>query len=229
MRPVLTALDGADHITVELTGLRGIVLRALRMLLETVVVPTLLLLVLLHYAGLVPALCAVLGWCALVVGVRLVLCSHLPGTLLLCTGMLCCRVFLALATTSAVVYVLQPAIGSLVMALLFLGSAAIGRPITLRLVRDFVELPAQLFHRHGVRRLFTQVALVFGASRLIDAGMSIGFLHWGVEAGLLSRGVGSGVLTLITIVVCIHFGWRKLTAMGGITFNWGWHPAAAAI
>jgi hypothetical protein len=215
------------EVVIEIGALRPALLRAARLFLETALVPTLLLFTLLHTVGLVAGLCAVLGWCVLTVSVRWISGRHLPGTLLLCAGMLCARACVALVLSSALVYLLQPVAGSIVMAALFLGSAALGRPITIRLARDFVALPAHLFHHHGVRRMFTQVALVWGIGRLLDAGMSIGFLHWGLDAGLLSRGVFSGLLTATTIAVCAAWGWRCLRRLPGITLRLR-PPAAAA-
>src|SRR5258706_2335038 len=188
------------EVVIELGALRPALLRAARLFLETVLVPTALLFILLHTVGLVVGLSAVLGWCALTVGVRWFSGRHLPGTLLLCAGMLCARAGIALLLSSALVYLLQPVVGSMVMAGLFLGSAAIGRPITMRLARDFVALPNHLFHHRGVRRMFTQTAALWGVGRLLDAGMSLGALHFGVSVGLLSRGLLSGLLTAFMIV-----------------------------
>lgn len=216
-----------SHLTVEINHLRSTLGRALVMLVETVVIPTALLALLLHYVGLVVGLFAVLGWCALVIGRRFLLRRHLPGTLLLCTSMLCGRACFALLTSSAVVFVLQPALGSVLTCFLFVGSALIGRPITARLARDFVQLPTELFSRRGVHRVFVQVALLWGVSRLLDAGMTVGFLHWGIEAGLLSRGVLSGLLTALTVLVCVVHGWRKLRQMPDVTLRFGWRGAPA--
>ncbi|TSE00324.1 hypothetical protein FOS14_07805 [Skermania sp. ID1734] len=105
------------------------------------------------------------------------------------------------------------------MAALFLGSAAVGRPITLKLAQDFVTLPATLIHDRKVRRLFAQICVLWGCSRLLDAGMSLGVLHWGVDAGLLSRGVLSGLLTGLTICVCAYFGWTRLHRNHGVVFR----------
>jgi hypothetical protein len=205
------------EVVIALGELRPALLRAGRLFLETAMVPTLLLFTLLHTVGLVAGLSAVLGWCVLTVSIRWISGRRLPGTLVLCAGMLCTRACVALLLSSALVYLLQPVAGSIVMAVLFLGSAAVGRPITIRLARDFVALPAHLFQNRRVRRMFTQVALFWGIGRLLDAGMSIGFLHWGLDAGLLSRGVISGLLTATMIAVCAAWGWRCLRRMPGIT------------
>lgn len=208
-----------DLVVIEIGHLKPQLWRGGRMFLETVTVPTVLLFVLLHTVGLVAGLCAVLGWCALTLGVRRLLGHHLPGTLLLCVGMLCGRAALALVLSSALVYVLQPVFGSILMAVLFIGSAAIGRPVTMRLARDFVALPAHLFHRSAVRRMFTQVALLWGGSRVIDAGMSLGLLRWNLDLGLLSRGLFSGLLTALTIAVCAAWGVRALRRMPDVTLR----------
>lgn len=204
----------AEPLVIEIAGLRATLLKGGRLLLEAALIPTALLALLLHVAGLPWAMGAALGWVYLTVVVRWLRERHLPGTLLLCAGMLSGRVAAALATSSAFVYLLQPVLGSVLMAVLFMGSAMIGRPVTVRLARDFVHVPVHVLERHAVRRMFSEVALLWGASRLADAGMNLGFLHSGVNAGLLSRGVFSPMLTLVMVGVCTAWGWRALRRDG---------------
>jgi hypothetical protein len=217
----MTICNDAPPYVIEIGALRPALTRAARLFAETVLVPTGLLYLLLHTAGLVPALAAVLGWCALTVTLRWIAGRHLPGTLLVCAGSLCARATVALALSSALVYLVQPVIGSLFMAALFLGSALLGRPITMRLARDFVALPVHLLHHRGLQRVFTQTAALWGLGRLIDAGMSIGFLRMGLDAALLSRGLLSGVLTALMVVVCAAWGIRCLRRMPDVTFRFG--------
>jgi hypothetical protein len=219
-------VSSAIHV-IHIGALRPALMRAGRLVTETVIVPTALLLVLLHTAGLMAGFAAVLGWCALTVAVRFVRGRHLPGTLLVCAGMLCARAAAALALSSALVYLVQPIVGSVLMALLFLGSALIGRPITMRLARDFVHLPAQLAHHQGMRRIFTQTAALWGVGRLVDAGMSIASLHLGLTFALLSRGLLSGAFTALMVVICAAWGMRSLRRLPDVRFRFAAAPAIA--
>lgn len=189
------------------------------MLLETVAVPTLLLYGCTKFVGTTWGLVAVLGWCALVVAIRSACRSRVPGTLLLAVGMLAGRTGIAMAFSSVYVYLLQPVAGSLFMALLFVGSVAIGRPVTIRLAQDFVALPRHLFGDPRVRRMFAQVALLWGFSRVLDAGMSLGFLSLGLDAGFLSRGMLSSLLTLGSVAACAYWGWNRLNRVPGVVLR----------
>jgi len=210
----MSSLPLRPDTVVEIAALRPTLIRAGRLLVETVLVPTLLMGVLLRMSGLVAAVSAALGWCVLVVVIRWFADRRMPGTLLLCAGMLSTRACLALATSSALMYLVQPVLGSIAMATLFLGSAFIGRPITERLARDFVNLPAHVLNRRAVRRLFSEVAVVWGLSRVADAGMNLSFLRFGVDAGLLSRGLLSPILTGVTILICTWWGLRTFKREG---------------
>jgi hypothetical protein len=210
----------AEHV-IELGDLRPTLLRGARLLLETAIVPTLLLYVCMLTVGPIEGLIAVLGWCVLTVAVRMATVRRVPGTLLLVLTMLAGRAGIALALSSVYVFLLQPIAGSMLMAVLFIGSALVGRPITMRLAQDFVHLPDRLVGDERVRRMFVHVSLLWGLSRLIDAGMSLGILHFGITAGVFSRGVFSGLLTALSIGVCAYFGWTRLHRIEGVTLRFG--------
>ena len=211
---------------IELPHLPTTARTGIRLLLETMVIPTLILLLCVRTVGSFWGFVAILGWCAATLAIRWFGQGRLPGTLILAFGMVVGRSSISLALSSVYVYLLQPVVGSIFMALLFLGSAAIGRPITMRLAQDFVTLPSHLLHDKGVRRLFAQVCVLWGCSRLLDAGMSLGVLHWGIDAGLMSRSVLSTLLTAVSIAVCGYWGWTRLSRTHGVVFRkTGYLPA----
>lgn len=225
----LTLSDTAEHV-IELGHLRHSALNGLRLLAETAIIPTLLLYACMVTVGSVAGLAAVLAWCALMVSIRLVVYRRVPGVLMLAAVMLVARTSIALALSSVYVYLLQPVAGSVLMATLFIGSALIGRPITLRLAQDFVHLPVRLTADPRVRRMFVQVSVLWGVSRLLDAGMSLGVLHWGIAMGIFSRGVFSGLLTALSIGVCAYWGWSRLKRIEGVRFRFGSpRPATEAV
>jgi hypothetical protein len=199
---------------IEIGEIKGTVLRAGRLFAEAIVVPTVLLTVLLNTAGLVAGLAAAVGWCCLTLALRWVFTRQLPGTLLLGACMVAAKAGVALATSSALVYLLSPALGSVFMALLFVGSALLGKPITLRLARDFVSVPDHVLSRRGVRRMFTEVAVIWGLSRVLDAGTSLFFLHHGIQDGLFSRSFISPAITLGAVAACTFWGVRSLRRHG---------------
>jgi hypothetical protein len=210
----IPVLPAERMLEVDLPPLRPALLSAGRLLIEAAVVPTVLFGVVLHLAGLRPAFAAALGWCYLTVMVRWAMRRQLPGTLVLCIGMFTGRALVALWMSSALLFLMQPVLGSLLMAALFLGSALLGRPVTVRLARDFVALPAHVLRMVGVRRMFRDIALLWGVSRVVDAAVNVLFLHRGIDAGLLARGLFSPLFTVLTVAVCAFWGWRALRFEG---------------
>lgn len=215
--PSPSATNGACQLVIDRAFVRTSALRAGRLLLEAVVIPALLLYAAMATVGQVWGLISVLVWSALIVAVRLRTQSSVPRTLLMAVLMLVGRTSLSLALSSIYIYLLQPIAGSLLMALIFLGSAAIGKPITKHLAHDFIVLPQMLFHDKRAHRMFTQVCILWGASRLVDVAMSMGFLHLGERNAVLSRGLFSTSLTVLTVMICIAWGWSRLRRMPGFT------------
>jgi intracellular septation protein A len=201
-----------QHLNLYLPAFGPTIKTASRLALESMVVPYVLIFALLHTRGLSTALLSALGWSVLVLLLRWKQKGRLPGTLILTGGLLLARVGISLATGSAFIYLLQPIIGSVIMAAIFVGSSLLGRPLTLSLAKDFIDLPAHMLARPRVRRMFRNVGLFWGATRLIDAGVSFGFLHLSVDYGMLSRGLVSPVLLALSIGACVWLGRRGLAS-----------------
>jgi hypothetical protein len=200
----------AQDLAIHLPPLRPAARNAARLLTEATLVPSALFALLIHTSGLVSGIAAAVGWCWLVVLVRARSGRRLPGMLVLSACLFTARSCVALATSSAFLYVLQPALASIVTALLFLGTSLVGRPLTARLAQDFIHVPAHLLARPRVRRMFRDVGILWGLSRVADAAMTYGFLRRGVDAGIAGRALVSPVLLAITIGLCFLWGRRCL-------------------
>src|SRR6185503_21056669 len=118
--PAEPALEPAGaKLEIHLGCLRSTLIRSGQLFVEALLVPGLLFALVLHYVGLFPALGASLGWCYLVVGTRWIRGRRLSGTMLMCLGMMSGRAIVALATSSALLYLMQPVVGSVCTASMF--------------------------------------------------------------------------------------------------------------
>jgi intracellular septation protein A len=169
-------------------------------LLETTLIPLGLFYAGLQLFGLWAALLAALVWSYTALLRRLLTHRRVPGILMLGIVGLTARTALALATGSAFLYFLQPTMGTGLMATVFLGSVLLGRPLAQRLAADFLPLPEALLARHGVRRFFQQVSLLWAGVLLANAGISLWLLvSQSLATFLWSRTVASLALTGLAV------------------------------
>ena len=210
-----------EHL-IELGHVGKVIRNALLLLVETVVVPTAILYGCMHTVGTAAGLIGVIVWCLFTMGLRWVIGARVPSTLLLVVGILVLRTAIALATTSVWLYLMQPIAASVLMAVVFVGSAVLGRPITQKLAQDFIHLPELLLADNRMRRIFIEVALIWGFTRILDAGISLNsLLSWGDDAGVLVRGILSVGLTALSVVGCAYWGWRRIHRIPGVRFRFG--------
>jgi hypothetical protein len=196
---------------VDLPPLRPFLSNAARLLVETMIVPTVLLYVMLRASGLIAGLLAALGWYYLCATARWIRGRRLPGAVEVAVGAFTTGACMALVTSSAVLaYLVQPILGSCCMAGVFLGSALVRRPITAKLAMDLIRLPAHTFGQPEVARVLHGLAMLWGLSRLADAAVNYGLLHSGAHTGLLTR----GALAAASLLVCAGWARRALRANG---------------
>src|SRR4029453_10584116 len=80
---------------------------------------------------------------------------------------------LALATSSTVVYFLQPALGTALVGAAFLVSVPLGAPLAGRLARDFCPIPEHFFGNPHVRRFFVHISLLWAFAQLAIAPVGV--------------------------------------------------------
>ena len=123
------------------------------------------------------------------IGVGAWLAFTLPIPLIAPTGaaLVTARTIIALQTGSVFLYFLQPTLGTVLVAGLFLLSVPFGKPLAERLARDFCPLPEALLARPFMRTFFMRISLLWAAVFLTNAAVSFYLL--------LNQSVGTYVIT----------------------------------
>ena len=186
---------------IEMPPLRSMIGRIGFQVVEATLIPAALFWGVLHLSGLVWALLSALGWCYLCIARRWIKGGAMPAVLLVAALLFTTRTGIALAFHSTFVYLLTPTINAFVLAVAFLGSALVGRPLTARFARDFVGLPAHV----------TALAKVHRALRILC----------GV---LLARSIMTPALTTVAVACCVLLG-RRALRQEGIHLHLRWRDA----
>jgi intracellular septation protein A len=192
--------------TVAMPPLGRLALRAVPRVVEGAVCPTVLFVALLHWLGIGAAIAGGVAWSTAVIVVRRSLGRRVPTIVLLGLGMVFVRATLALVTGSSFVYFLQPTLGTAVAGLLLLGSAVAGRPLVLRLARDFCPLPVDTMSDAHFRRFFLGLSFLWGAAQLLNASVTLWLL--------VSQSVGTYVIARTVM------SWSLTAAVIGISVVW---------
>ena len=131
----------AGGTSLELPRIRALLLHALPRFVEGVVAPVVVFYAALAMLGLNGALVAAVAWVYGGIVFRYLRGHPVSGMLLLAAVGVTVRAGLAAATHSAVVYFLQPTLGTLMVSMAFLASVPLGRPLAMKLARDMAPIP----------------------------------------------------------------------------------------
>jgi uncharacterized membrane protein len=175
----------------DLPPLRVLARHALPRVVEGAVIPTLVFVTLLKVGGQSWAIAGAFGWSSLVIVTRLGLGRRVPTIVLLGLGALALRTAVALAADSSFLYFLQPTVGSATVGILFLATAVAGRPLVLRLARDFCPLPDDVMTHSHFRRFFLGISALWGGVQLVNSGLTLWLL--------LSQSIATFVLVRTTL------------------------------
>jgi hypothetical protein len=150
--------------------------RSLPHVLEATLVPAIISYVLLLTVGAGAAMLAVLAWTYFAVGRRLVRGREIPAILMLATVGLTVRTIIGVASGSTFAYFVQPVATTVVLAALFAGSVAIGRPVIARVASDFCQLAPEVACRPRIVRLFQGLTLLWAGVHIVTAATTFGML-----------------------------------------------------
>jgi uncharacterized membrane protein len=191
-----------DTAMFEIPSLRRLARHALPSLLEATAIPMALFYCVLPTLGLWPAIASSLLWSYTAVGRRLLTGRRVPGVLILAVALATARTAVAAADHSAFLYFVQPVLATALVGLTFLGSAALGRPLTERLAADLIPFPEGFLSRPQVRRFFTGIAVLWGVNQLANAGVTLWLLtHEPLDVFVVAHNVASWTLAGISIGV----------------------------
>jgi len=206
---------------VHLPSPRNSAQHALPALLEGVIVPFGLFYLVLLTWGFRGALITGLTWSLLALARRLWRGERPPATLVMGTVLLTVRTVISFITGSTFLYFVQPSAATAAVALLFLASAIVRRPLTERLACDFCPLDPVVLARPAVRRFFIQISLLWAVVLLTNAGFVIWLLLTAsLHAFVLERTALSWSLTGTGIVVSTLWFLRCMHR-AGIAVRWG--------
>ena len=215
-----TCEDGhQQHL--DLPSPRAAIRHAVPVVLEAVVGPLALFYVVLLAAGFRGALIAALAWSYVALVRRLMRGERISTLLFLGTALLTARTIVSFITGSAFLYFAQPTLGTVVIALVLVGSAVIGRPFTQRFAHDFCPIDPELLARPRVRQFFIRISLLWATVLMLNAGIVLWLLlSSSLKAFVLERTAVTWSLTAVAIFFSIT---RFIAAMrrDGIVVEWG--------
>jgi hypothetical protein len=188
----------------EIPRLRTLARHALPNLIEGSVVPVALFATVLHFFGLWGAMAAGLGWSYAAVIRRVVTRQRIPGLLLIGTVTLTARSIVAFVTGSSVLYFLQPTLGTALVAVAFLLSVAIGRPLAQRIAADFCPIPSHVMAQAHVRRCFLGISLLWAVTCLVNASVSV-WLQFTQSVGtfVVTKSLTQALLTVVAVGISV--------------------------
>ncbi|WP_347631260.1 VC0807 family protein [Actinomadura sp. B10D3] len=194
---------GGHHVF-ELPRVTALLMHALPRFVEGVIAPVAVFYAALTLLGLNGALVAAVAWVYGGIIYRYVRGHPVSGMLMLAAVGVTVRAILAAATHSAVVYFLQPTLGTLAVSMAFLASVPLGRPLAMKLAKDMAPIPDAFYKHARVHQFFLRISLLWSAVLLANVGISLWMLFnqsismylWirtGIVAGLGAIGIAVSV------------------------------------
>ncbi|MEU4829329.1 VC0807 family protein [Streptosporangium sp. NPDC023615] len=190
---------------VVLPRLAALARQAAPKILEGVIAPLAVFYAALAVLGLKGALIAAVTWVYAGVGWRLVRRVPVPGTMILAVIAITVRALLGFWTGSAVIYFLQPELGTICISMVFLASVRLNRPLVQKLTLDYIHLPSAVLKHERVRRFFARITLLWAFVLLVNSSVSIWLLlHQSIGTYLLVRTATvaaiSGLAVLFSVI-----------------------------
>jgi hypothetical protein len=196
-----------------LPSFRQLARRALPQVVEASIVPAVILLLFLHVVGATVAIAAALGWVIATTAVRIVARRRVSGLSILSIVRLFVRSVIAIAAGSTFLYFVQGPIGGLCLALAWLVSVAIDRPLARRFVKDFCDLAPHVLEHPRVRSTLRRISLLWGLVGLAHAALGLWLLlHLSLSPYVVVNAVLSVAVPAAVLALSVAWFRRDVTA-----------------
>jgi hypothetical protein len=160
----------------KLPLLNAVARRGLPNLIEATVIPAIMFFVVVQTINAPIAMAAVLVWAYVAILRRVVRAIPIPAILVLATLGLTVRTLVGLVSGSTFAYFIQPIATTVALAVVFLGSVVIGRPVIARLAHDFCPVAPEVAARPAVLRLFGGLTVLWAGVHIVTAAITFGML-----------------------------------------------------
>ncbi|MEO5840387.1 MAG: VC0807 family protein [Acidimicrobiales bacterium] len=191
-------------------NLRAVAKRAGHNLVEGKLIPLVVFLSFLKFAGSTAAVVAALAWSVSCITFRLTTGRRVPGLVILTAVGLAARTIAALATGNMVVYFLQPTASTALVGAAFLVSVGLGRPLAEKLARDFCPFDEPTAHHPRLRKFFVRLSLLWSVTSMMNALITVWLLlTQPVTTFVVVKSFLGPSLTTLTVLVAI--GWFRFT------------------
>ncbi|MDL4777816.1 MULTISPECIES: VC0807 family protein [Thermomonosporaceae] len=167
---------GGGHHGFELPRLTAMLRHALPRFVEGVIAPVAVFYAAFALLGLNGGLVAAVAWVYGGIAWRLLRGNKVTGLLVLAAVGVTVRAGLAAFTHSAVVYFLQPTLGTLLVSMAFLASVPLRRPLAQKMATDMVPMPEAFLAHTRVRRFFLRISLLWSLVLLVNVAVSLWML-----------------------------------------------------
>ena len=192
------------HTTITIPNLRDVVRHALPNVIEGKIIPLLLFIGFLEFAGTMWALLIALTWSVATVTYRKATNRRVPGLIVLSTVALAARTIAAVATGSMVIYFLQPTISTVLVGLAFMISVPLGNPLAQKLAYDVFPFDDVTKSHPLVRQFFVRLSAIWAITSMVNASITVWLL---LTQSVTTFVLVKSVLGPMTAVVTIGAGW----------------------
>ena len=155
---------------------RQLARRAIPQVVEASIVPAAIMLVLLNVATATVAIGGALAWIVGATLWRVVTRRAVSGLSILSVARLGVRSAIAMLAGSTFVYFVQGSIGGFCLAVAWLVSVAIGRPLARRFAEDFTDLEPHTLDHPRVRHVLRRISILMGVVGLAHAALGLWLL-----------------------------------------------------